>query len=195
MVRIMKPVYRKYLTTTALVWAGCFVLFFLAYMLMLAPQKTSRKQIEKQLAEKKQIYNTVLETAQEETRTRLNEQIEHLRNELSNFAVDFEDAANLTFDISQIASERGVGSFKIRTKGSYGGSPLPDCSYICENRVDVSFTAGFNQFAAFLNALERHRPVVFVDKFTITRSERANEAHQVNMGLAVFVRKRQSDSG
>ena len=188
----MKSIYRKYFTTAALIWAGCFVLFLLVYVFVLAPQRKSKKQIEKQLAERKQVYNSALKAAQEKTKIQLNEQIEHLRNGLKDFVIDFGDSANLTFDISQIASEKKVDSFSIRTGDDRGGQAIPECSYIRESHIDISFTGGFSQFATFLNALERHRPVVFVDKFAITRSDQGDSNHRVSMSLAIFVKKRQA---
>ena len=187
----MKKIYKKYFITIALIWAGCFVLFLFVYMIVLAPQKNTKKQVEKQFAEKKQLYDSVLKTTHEETKTELNRQIEYSRNRLNDFVINFEDSANLTFDISQIATEQKVGSFSIKGKNEDGYESIPNCDNIRESRISVSFTANFNQFAAFLNALETHRPVVFVDKFSITRSEKGDSEHQVNMNLAVFVRNRQ----
>jgi hypothetical protein len=163
-------------------------------MYALAPQKKSKKQIASRLAEKKQMYDAALEAAQEKTKVRLKKQIEQLQNSLKDFVIDFEDSANLTLDISQIAGERELASFSIKgTKGktSRRGSEIAGCEHILENYITVSFTAAFNQFGAFLNALERHRPVLFVDKFKITRSEQDGSRHPVDMELAVFVRKRQ----
>ena len=189
----MKRAYRKYFTKVALIWAGCFVLLFFVHMLMLAPQKDSKERLEKQLAGKKQIYNSALKATQKETKIQLNEQIEHLRNRLKNFVIDFEDSANLTFDISQIANEKEVTSFSIETKDDDSRNrAISDYNYVFESRIDISFfMADFNQFAALLNALERHRPVIFVDRFAINRTERGSSGRQVNMSLAVFVRKKQ----
>ena len=97
----------------------------------------------------------------------------------------------MTFDISQIANEKKIASFSIKTKDDRRGPAIPKYTYISENHIDVSFTAGFNQFAAFLNALERHRPVIFIDRFEITRSEQDSSGHEASMRLSVFVRKRQ----
>ena len=187
----MKSIYRKYFVSVALIWTGCFVLFLLVYMLVLVPQNRCRKQVEKQLAERKQTYDFAMEVSQEKSKNQLKERLEHLRNNLNDFAIDFDDSANLTFDISQIASKKGVGLFSIKTRDDRRVSAISNCNHIYESHIDISFTAGFNQFAAFLNAMERHRPVVFVDKFTITRSDKDDSDHQVNMSLAVFVRKRQ----
>ncbi|HUU20084.1 MAG TPA: GspMb/PilO family protein, partial [Sedimentisphaerales bacterium] len=92
---------------------------------------------------------------------------------------------------SQIANEKNVASFSIKSKDSRELSTIPDCKYICENHIVISFIGGFNQFATFLNSLERHRPVLFVDKFTITRSGQDDSGYQVSLNVAAFVKKQQ----
>jgi Tfp pilus assembly protein PilO len=184
---------RQRLMTAGLIWAACFVIFLLAYMLVLGPQKNYEKRIENKLAEKKQVYESALRAAQEETKIQLNEQTERLQSRLEDFVIDFEDSANLTFDISQIANEKKVASFSIKSKDSRGLLTIPECKYICENHIVISFIGGFNQFAIFLNALERHRPVLFVDKFSITRSGQDDSVYQVSLNVAAFVKKQQSE--
>ncbi len=185
--------HKKYLTTAGLIWAACFVVFLLAYMLVLGPQKNYKNNIENEIAERKQLYESALRAAQKETKIRLNEEIERLRSRLKDFVIDFEDSTDLTFDISQIANEKKVASFSNKVKKSGGLSPIPDCKYICENHIVVSFIGSFNQFATFLNALERHRPVIFVDKFTITRSGQDNSVYRVSLNVAALVKKQQSE--
>ncbi len=187
----MNAIYQKYLIKVALIWSGCFVLLFIMHMMLLSPQKSLKKKLEKQLAEKEQLYNSAFRMSQEETKVQLKNQIKELQNELGNFVIDFEDSANLTFDISQIANEKKVGSFSIKTKDDRGGSTLPDCEQLNEDDIEIRFTTdNFNQFATFLNALERHQPVIFVDKFTMSRSNQSDDGHKVSMSLSVFVKKR-----
>lgn len=182
-------IYRKYLMGAALIWAACLVLFLLVYMLVLGPQRSSKKRLESEIAEKKQLHESALRAAQEETKIQLNEQIESLRNRLKYFVIDFEDSANLTFDIGQIASEEKVASFSVKSTDDRKVSAIPDCNFISENHIDISFIAGFNQFATFVNALERHQPVLFVNKFTIVRSNQDNSVYQATLDVAAFVRK------
>ena len=184
-------IYRKYLTRAAIVWAACLVLFVLAYIFVLGPQRSGRKRLESTLTEKKQQYEMAQRAAQEQTKIRLNEQIESLRDILKNFVVDIEDSTNLTFDIGRIANEENVSLFSIKNNDKQGISEIPDCNSICENHIDISFTAGFNQFATFVNALERHQPVLFVNEFTITRSRRGQTTYQVKLDVAAFVKKQQ----
>ncbi len=183
--------YKKYFKTAGLIWAACFVVFLLVYILVLGPHKNNKNLIENKFAEKKQVYESALRAAQKETKIQLNEQIEHLQNRLKDFVADFEDSANLTFEISQIADEKKIASFNIKGKDNPVLSGEPDSKYISENRIVINFVGGFNQFATFLNALERHRPVLLVDKFTITRSGQDDSVFRVSLDVAAFVRKQQ----
>jgi len=187
----MKPIYKKYFTKAALIWAACFILFFLIYILTLAPQGKNKKWVEKQLDGKKQMYSLAQKAAQEETKIQLNEQVESLQKKLKDFVVEFEDLANLTFDISQIANEKRLTSFSIKGKEARRDSSIFDGTYLSESHFNISFTGSFNQFAAFLNALERYRPVIFVDGFKITYSKQEDLGHKVNMDVAVLVQKQQ----
>ncbi len=182
----MKLINRK----IAFIWVCCFVFFLIIYMLVLAPQAKAKKMIKKQLMEKKLLLERAQEITQKETRLKLNEQIDDLHDELRNYVIDFDYAADVTFDISQIANEKKVNSFNIKSRNRGEKASKTGNKYVYVNNYDVSFTSGFVQFATLLNALERHRPVIFIDKFRIVRSEKNNSEHQVDMNLAVFVRKR-----
>jgi Tfp pilus assembly protein PilO len=186
----MKLIYKKNLTTVALIWAGCFILIFLVYMLVLVPQSTSKKNIENDLAKTERQYQFALKAAEEGPKIQLKKQIEELRNKLGDFVVDIEGSANLTFDIGKIAREQNIASFSIEAKGQGVISDIPDCTYIGESHINISFTGQFNQFVVFLNTLERHRPVIFVDEFTVTRSRSQDKSeHQASFNVAVFVKK------
>ena len=167
------------------------MLFVFAYMLILAPQNKTAKQVKKKLVEKEQKYNFALQSIQPKTKLKLNKQIKDLQDDLANFVVDLEYSANLPFYITRIANEKQIAMVSIKTQDDGGETKLPDCDYIYENRINIDFAANFNQFAIFLNALERYRPVIFVDECTIERSKQDNSGHLVDMNLSVFVREPQ----
>jgi Tfp pilus assembly protein PilO len=172
-------------------WAACIVLFVLAYMFVLGPQKNSRRNLENRLAEKKQEYEMAQIAARDQTKARLNEEIERMRGTLKDFVVELEDSANLTFDIGQIANKQNVASFSIKNDDKQGVSDIPDCNCISESHIDIGFIAGFDQFATFVNALERHQPVLFVNEFSIARSNKDESTYQVTLDVAAFVKKQQ----
>lgn len=182
---------KKLFTTIAIIWAVSFVLFALAYIVALLPQQKNKQQVETEYTQTKRKYDSVIEMSREETKARFKEELESLKNQLKDFTVDSENASNLTFDISQIANKKKVDSFSIKTQENIKASADLGLKHIKENQIDINFAGNFNQFATFLNTLERNRPIVFVDSFKITRSHRDELGHKVNMKLAVFIRKQQ----
>ena len=187
MVRI--EIHKKYLTKAAIVWAACLVLLLLAYIMVLRPQHLNEKRLDRTLAEKKRLYESAQRATQEATQAQLNEQIKQLRDRLHDFVIGFEDSANLTFDIGQIASDKKVTAFSVKGKENRTALAVPDCNAISENHMNVSFVSGFYQFATFVNALERHKPVLFVNEFTIVRSNQNDAAYEVTLDVAAFVKK------
>ncbi|MHC4640203.1 MAG: GspMb/PilO family protein [Planctomycetota bacterium] len=183
--------HKKYLTIVGLIWAGCFILFLFSYIILLSPQLKHKKTVETKLAEVKQKHDSAVKATQEEAKIKTNEKINELRDRIKDFVITFEDAANLTFDISQVANEKKVGSFNIKMEENSKGTKDLGLKYLSENQIDIGFEGDFIQFATFLNALERHRPVVFVDNFKIMRSAMDDSNHRVLMKLSVFVRKQQ----
>lgn len=184
--------YKKYLITTAIIWAGCGILFLMIFTLILAPQSDYIARADKRTEEKKQLYESALTAAQKDTRDKLTQQLEDMRGKVGGFIIDFKDSTDLTFDVSQIANEKNVESFSIKNHNDRGYVTIPNCEYILENQFNIRFNAGFNQFATFLNALERHQPVLFVDQFTIVQSRQADSGYQVSLNVSFFVKKPQS---
>ncbi|MHC4122334.1 MAG: GspMb/PilO family protein [Planctomycetota bacterium] len=180
---------KKHFKTMAFVWSSCFVLFVLARIVIVSPQKQRQKTIKTQLTEIKQVYDSAVNATQNESKTKLNKEVEELRNKVGDYAIYFKDSANLTFDISQIANDKKVTSFGIKTKSGLDDSATKDNKYIFEKFMNISFTASFNRFATLLNTLERKRPPIFIDNFEITRPKDSSLGHEVNIGLAVFVQK------
>jgi Tfp pilus assembly protein PilO len=62
----------------------------------------------------------------------------------------------------------------------------------CENiaRLDttISFNGSFDQMARFINILERNKPIIFVDSFTIAKGQRQGDPNKVHITLSIFLR-------
>lgn len=184
--------YKKYFMSTALIWTFCLITFVLAYIFAMGPRYQTRKKIERELAESRQDYESAQQASKEETIVRLNDEIELLQNKLDSFVLDLKSAQDLTFDISRIAGESKVSSFNIKSDDMRASSASADPNNIFEKRITVSFIAGFREFAVFLNSLERHQPVLFIDAFTLSRQNNDNTTYQVSLDIAALVRKQQT---
>ena len=179
----------RYLVIMIVTWTPCLVLAATAYALILHPKREHRKELEAKVALSKEQYNRALEAAKEKDQNRLAEKVEALRSRTTDFVVSLEDAPDLAFRISELAGQTRLESFGMRPANKGGPDAALTCERIAEKRIDVSFCAGFPRFAAFLNALERHHPAIFVETFTIRRPVEADAEPQANMELAVLVEK------
>jgi Tfp pilus assembly protein PilO len=179
----MKANYKKYVSTMSLVWMGSFIVFLFAYMLLLSPQNKTKHRQQAQLDKVREQYDLALLASNPEHKADQLKQIESLKNQVGDYVIYFENSSNLTFDISQLAGQLRISALSSKTKTE---QPVEKCNHISENQIYISFNGTFSQFLNLLNLLERHRPVVFVDNFSVERSELSNE---FSMELAVFVMK------
>lgn len=183
--------YKKYLRISALVWAVCFVAFVLVYFFIMSPEYKKRNKIEKEFAKSRTDYELAQKATQEETKIRLNGEISLLQNKLDDFVMEFKSAKDLTFDISRIAGECKLSSFSIESDNLRASSASTEPKNIFEKHIKVNFVAGFQEFALFLNSLERHQPVLFVNQFSLSRRNNDNTTYQVTLDIAAFVQRQQ----
>jgi len=185
----MQPIYRKYLKILAFVWSGALLLLLLVYGILIIPQKQALEAIDLQLADKKLEYANAQVAAASEAASNWTGQISRLRKMLQDFVVDSNDLEDLTFDISRIAASLQAGGFTSRGSAGESYSEIPNCEHVAQTQTNIEFTASFVNFATILNALERHKPVIFIDQFTIVKTRKKGQRHQVNMLLSVYVKK------
>jgi len=180
----MAKISGKFLAIIVALWMGCAVITAFFYLLLLSGQTKVKEDLAAQLAQKKQSCEFLAEAATDEFQVKQKEQIENMQLDYNNFIVDSDAASNLTLDIGPLIDSKRVGSLRIARDKS-GTEELPNCKKICEDSVNLSFSSSFIEFAKILNALERNQPVMFVDEFSIERSNSGN-AHKASIDLTFF---------
>ena len=177
----------QYLLIAAAVWGPCLALAAGSYMIVLHPKVQYKKDLETKVAKAKQEYTRAFEAARGEARVRLSAEVERLQARTADFVVAVEQAPDLAFEISDLANTMCLEAFAMKPVGRRGRDTGADGGRIAEKRIDLSFDTTFPRFAAFLNSVERRRPVLFVDSFAITRPTEASSDPQVSMELAALV--------
>ncbi len=177
------------MTTIAMVWTACGVVCLFIYLLVLSPQRQKMHSVNVKLEKKKENYREAVRISRPEHRKELEKELEALEQKVQDFAIDSENSANLTFAISEIAKANDLRSFSIRSSESDVVGGDKDDDTIKESHIAVSFTGSFQQFARFLNAMERNRPVLFVDNFSIEKGKEHEAGNRVNMDVVGFVRQ------
>ena len=182
--------YRKYILAMGIVWAASLVLFALIYYVVIAPQLKIKNQVLKDSTEKKQQFESALNAAQEDNKKKLAGEVEELKTRLSDYVSEYEESANLTFSISRIAADKRVSDFTVKTSEQGKVQDALVAKNLQENRIEIAFASDFLQFASFLNTLERHQPVIFVDRFKVSRGDQSGTPNKVDMTLSYFARKK-----
>jgi hypothetical protein len=184
--------YRKYLVTLGIVWGATLVLCAVAYYFLIVPQMRTKAKLTKEATEKKAQFDMALSASLEENKKKLAAEVESLRTKVSNYVSEYEDFANQTFAISRMAGDKQVSAFTVKTAEQDRQQDQLKAKNLQENKIEVAFSSDFMQFANFLNTLERHQPVVFVDRFKLQRGDQGTTSNKVDMSLSFFVRKKQT---
>jgi len=171
------------------VWVPCLALATACYAMVLHPQGQERRGLVAQIAQAKEHYARAVAAAKPGNQVRLSGQVDRLHDRTADFLVAFQDVPELAFEIGRLAHETRLESFGMRPVGTQASLALSDSEQVMEKHLSLSFNADFTRFAAFLNALERHRPVVFVETFSVSRSQEPQAEPRVDMELAVLVEK------
>ena len=172
-----------------IVWGSSLVLFAGVYYTVISPQLKVKAKLFKDVTVKKDLYNMAVNASLEENKKKLADDVELLRAKLNGYVTEYDDFANLTFAISRIAGEKQVSSFTVRIPDDKQQDALSPKNLL-ENRMEVSYSSDFMQFLNFLNTLERHQPVVFVDRFRVQRGDQGAASNKVDMTLSFYVRKK-----
>jgi len=191
----MQPVYKKYLTTMVLIWAASFLLLSLFYIFLIIPLRKKTVAANYRLIEYRQQQELTRETDVEAVIAGWHSRMEKLKGRFADFITEFEDSSNLPFAISRILSDVGVSSTASIESSPQSYSEIQNSEHLARINNKVHFSATFNQFAQVINRLERHKPVFFVNNFTISRPRKAgSEKNQdVSMDLNSLVRKSVED--
>ena len=186
----MDQAYKRYFKTVGVLWAGCFSVLAVVYFFALLPQEPILVEIKGQLSAKQLEYRRARIAASDKVRNRLQKEAEKLKADLDMFITDLDKSGSVMFDVGQLVSGMQVSSFANKgktTKSSF--LDVSNCVYLGEVSFWIEFTSDFNEFMKVINVLERHRPVVFVDRFSITRSRSDNVSHKVGMTLSLYIGK------
>ena len=186
----MRSAKKKYLIALGIWCAVCVAVLLGTAVLVILPQEERLADLQGQVDEVAQRLANAQNAAKPETKARLHAELTTLRDRLCDFTVDSEAAASLTFQIGQLADAIQVGGLTSKRKEGFSQDKLEGFQLLGEIWLDVSFQGDFSQFAQFINRLERHRPVVFVEKFNIERDPHEAHIKEVEVSLCFLVQSK-----
>lgn len=116
---------------------------------------------------------------------RIEQQSGNLTDSLGRFVSSGAMAAQCTYVISDIAGRTGASEFTTRQKTPKALSEIPNCQMLKAAFVEVSCKGSYLKFLRLINEYERSRPVVLIDKFTVTVAQGGQ--NEIKMSLLILV--------
>ena len=174
----------RYTIVTAAVWAVSVVILGGGYALLYAPQQTELLQVKNQCDESQTSLEQSQLAAQDQTKAKQKQQCEEVGQLISGFSTQQDTVTELVFEIGRIANELRLSEFSSKDQKQKNYSTVGKSKLVSEVWLDVEFQATFEQFAQFVNRLECHNPVVFVEEVSFRRGQQDTHEHKASLQLS-----------
>jgi len=184
--RKVKKALTRYQKTAFGVWGASAVLFGAGLFLFYLPQREAMGQVEQRCKELSGQAAAAEQAASAAARGQLEERAEQVLEKLGAFTVGSDQVSRLVFEIGRIAESLRLQGYASK----YLESPVrteksTEALLLSEAWLSVEFSGSYEQFARFVNQLERHRPAIFVETVSVTRGSSAAESCKFQMELSI----------
>jgi Tfp pilus assembly protein PilO len=181
--------YSRYIIATAAVWAVTVIVLGGGYFLFYAPQQAELFQLNYQCAESQTALEQAQLAAQDKTKAKQQQQCEDVDRLLSGLSTHQDTVTELVFEIGRIATnDLRLFEFSSKNQTQKNYPTVGQSELVSEVWLNVDFQATFDQFAQFLNRLERHDPVVFVEEVSFRRGTQDSLGHKVSLQLSFLTK-------
>lgn len=183
----MKTSEKHLIVKVAVIWGLCAFAVMAFCMGVVFPAQRSARQVSGRLDEITIRYEEAGECVRGRRLEKMRRQVVLLRAEMEKYLVSSDAARDNASAISRIAERAGIKGYSTRYRNSCLIAELDNCLHVGASWVNISWKGDFKQFARLINELERHRPVVFVDGFLISRPDNPAEECQIELSLVILV--------
>lgn len=180
----------RYATAGIAVWGFCLVLLGIGYGLFYAPQHADLTELKNQFQQNETQLEKAQLAASVEVREKIQLECEEKSRLIGCFSTEHNAQTELVFEIGQIASELHLSDFSSKHENQQAQSTVKNG--LEEAWLEVEFVATFEQFAQFINQLERNCPVVFVEKVFFRRNSEESQGHDVTLMLSFLTKTNQT---
>jgi Tfp pilus assembly protein PilO len=180
---------KKYGLSVGGTWGVWLILTAAIYVLTLGPQNALMARLQNEFVTSNEDYSLAQTAGRPETKAGMEKKLKDLSQKTAYFVVPPDNTPGLILQISQLAAKNQLQDFTTRMVSSYSNSKENDASNIVEVWLELEFTGGFTQMAAFINALERNDPVVFIENINLRRGTQANALPSATMQISYFTGK------
>ena len=178
----MKAIRKESLVIAAIVFAVLWLGTAVLYLLLVRPQSVQTEQVKSRLDAKQ----SELDSLSTEALQKAAAQAAQCRSGLSEYVLLADQQGDLPVRLRKLSDDSRLTEFVNNDTTSSNQYQNTEVTTLAERRMRITFVGDFTGFAGFLYAVESNHPVVFVDSFSVTHSDKDNMQVSVNMDAAVL---------
>jgi hypothetical protein len=176
-----------YQKTAIGVWGAGVVLFGAVFLLCYLPQHELTAQVQYRFQESSREAAIAKQAASAEANELIEQQARQALEKLGAFTVSSDRVSSLVFEIGRMADSLKLQGYSSK----YLDLPMRSVKaaeprLLSEAWLSVEFSGSYEQFARFVNLLERNQPAVFVEKAFVTRGQTENENCRFQLELSIL---------
>jgi hypothetical protein len=169
------------------IWIVSVAVLALIYFVVVFPIYLAVNHKEIEVAKMSEDVDRIRIYVSDQNFKRVQEQARDLTGGLDGFVSNGLMATRCTYVISDIAGKTGASDFTTKQKTPKALSQIQNCQMLKAAHVEVSCKGSYLKFLNLINEYERSRPIVLIDKFSITVFD--DGQNEINMSLLVLVDK------
>lgn len=177
----------RYQKTAAAVWACSVILMIIGLFGYYLPQHHQLVSLEKRHRESQEEAELAQKAANEQTQRNLNEQKQTATAQLNAFTIPCDQVSGLVFEVGRIAGQLNLAGFSSKSVSVQSTGKSDIKSLISEAWLSVKFAGSYEQFARFVNLLERNSPAIFVEKVLVQRGTKDISECTFEMELSILM--------
>lgn len=187
MTRKFKLTLTPYQKAAATVWGISLLLLAAGLFGLYWPQHEKLQQLHKQYEESYEQALAAKEATSLETCRRLEEQVLRSTAQVGAFTVNADQVNGLVFEIGRLAGQLNLAGFSSKSVNVQTTEKTPSKQRISEMWLSVDFQGTYQQFARFVNLLERNTPAIFVEKVSGQRDTKDGTRCTFQMELSMLM--------
>jgi hypothetical protein len=178
---------RKYWMYVGGIWGPWLLLSIGFYTMVLSPQAERLKKVHQELAASNDRVSIARLASQADTQQRQMNLLAELQQRIDDFLVPAGKQDKVLFEITRLANTLGLSEYAGKTREEVWNAENAEQAKLKRIWQTITFRGTFQQFASFVNALERSRPAVFVESAAIERSRQDSKLHSAKLLVSFLI--------
>ncbi len=179
----------KFVVWILIAWVIGLAVLAIFHFAVVVPNGRALADSRQRVADKVERVTFLRNARSERQQQRIRMEQEDHERQYREFVFDTNDLNRLDFLIRDLAEGHNLADFSGRTVGTATNIGGVGFQRIAQRNLVLSFQCGFAQLVRFINELERHQPVIFVDQFTIRGGPGRQGGLDCDLECSVLYRK------